>query len=104
MARAQRRSRQVPVLLEREGSGAKGWGRLLELNALGAEVLTLMGLERGEEVFLDLELGPRKLSQARCRVVRSSRDEDGYFSCGLKFEERETISAMKEWILDWMSR
>lgn len=82
----------------------QGWGRLLGLNALGAEVLTLMEMERGGEVFLDLELGPKKLKRALCRVVRRSRDEDGYFSYGLEFEERETIRTMKEWILDWMSR
>jgi len=83
--------RLIPVLIAFPTGGERleSWGRLLEVRAAGASLMTRARLERGDAVKLGFELPGERLEDVAAEVVKSSLDPDGYTVCDLLFNDEE---------------
>jgi len=83
--------RLIPVLIEFRGRGDRpdSWGKLLEVRASGASLLTRARLERGDALRLRFDLPGERLEGVAAEVAKASRDRDGYSVGELRFPDEE---------------
>ncbi|MBI4248112.1 MAG: hypothetical protein A3G41_08255 [Elusimicrobia bacterium RIFCSPLOWO2_12_FULL_59_9] len=101
--RSVRLNQYLPVLWTLGEGAQNGWGRLLDLSAVGARLLT-RGVLTGEEIFLSFELETEKFNKLRCRVARAEQDRDGYWVYGLEIAEDAARARLKQRLMSILSR
>lgn len=83
--------RYVPVLMDFSEAQARktSWGRLLELSATGARLLTRAALRPGDSLSLRFDLLQEVFEGLEAEVARAAPDMDGYTVAELRFPDPE---------------
>lgn len=97
---------QVPALIAFEGASARAdaWGRLVELSAVGANLMSQSELRKGEFVALSFEAAGESFKGLRARVDWVERDADGYWLAELSFTQEIEKRRLAKILLDALSR
>lgn len=95
----------IPALLRFPGSSARqdAWGRLLTLNAGGAQLTTAAPLAKGETVLLTFELGDRRFVSVPARVAYAEKDGDGHCHAELRWADLVWQRRMAKALVDMLS-
>ncbi|MHB2026010.1 MAG: hypothetical protein ACYCPQ_05165 [Elusimicrobiota bacterium] len=76
----------------------ESWGRLEELSAASAILLTQSRLRPGDRIFLGFEIGGKPFSPLRASVITCARDMDGFCRAEIRFvdelEKRDLAAAI----------
>jgi hypothetical protein len=95
----------VPALLRFSGASARqdAWGRLLRLNAGGAELSTAARLTKGERLVVGFELGGERLAVSAA-VDEVDADADGQTLAVLSWHDLVERRRLSRALADILSR
>lgn len=95
----------VPVVVRFPGASARqdSWGRLLKINAGGAELSTAAKLSKGENLVLAFELGGERL-KILARVHDAYDDDDGHRVAELRWTDMVERRRLARVLVEVLSR